>query len=229
MIISCCKDKSTPGIFVEPDLSFSSNDSVYKIPYQNFGGELKYYVNTIAKPGDVIFGYNVNFSSGNSEIRLYFQQRYIIDLLDNENTYFKGLENISIFEPLDTSKYNLSQNEFESMFVVGEKKINQTGYLGTDGGVIVAYQEFQKDCYLSSDYHLAKSKDNYFDIEEFKAINKSDLNNTDKNDLDISPEMFNDATLLYLVKVRFSLTLEDSVTSNTMNIKDGHATFVVYY
>jgi hypothetical protein len=230
ILISCDKNElRTEIIFVEPDLTFNCADSSYNLPYQYIGNECSYYINTIEKPGNVIIGYQVSFRGANNRINIYFQHSFVIDSLENKNDYFKNINlRGSTFSGLDTSQYKLSKKEFESLFVIGKNKINQTGYNGLDGGVIVYFQEdFRNDIYISSEYKSDDLSDNYFYVEEIVPLKLNDVE-TDYKDYDFELMEFNEENSLYLVTLRFDLVLVNTVTSGTMHLQNGHSTFVVH-
>ncbi len=224
---SCEKDVNKSNVFVEPDLKYTSNDVVCHFPYQHFGGEWNYFINTRDMAGSVILGYQMDFS-GIDGIKINLRKKFQINDLDNPSSYFDNPSIMPEHSSLSNDVYQLSENEFQQIIRIGEYEINATGYTGIDEGVIIYQQKnFENSVYIST--HSSGLPNQSFRIDELRKITKRDLANTDGTDMDISPEIFAAYENIYLGKASFNLTLINPGKSDTIKMNQGSMTFVAYY
>jgi len=226
LISSCNKGDSDNFKIVDPKLNCNINNSAVSFPIQKFAEGPNVHLDTKYLPGVIVIS-NFTHFEGNATIGINIQKRFDINSLENSTSLIETEshgDTIQSVACLNTI-YNLSDNEFGSLFKTGNLNIvkNAGSYESYDEDGVVLYYSTNKGTYFSTDFLLTGENNAtpYFQIERVEYLNNFRYKNSNEA---VDPS----SNRAYYVKAKFSLKFVDKVHSDTILIKDANVEFVTY-
>ena len=226
LIASCKKDDSDNVKLVDPVLNYKINDSAAIFEVQNYEAGPNIHLDTKYLPGVIVISNLIHFDN-QANLQINIQKRFQVNSLENSTSLIETQshgDTIIAVTGLNTI-YNLSDNEFGSIFKAGDLSIvkNAGSFESYDAnGVVISYTN-SKGTYFSTDLLLAGENNTspYFNIEKVEY-----LDNFKYKNLNEAVDPMSDKA--YFVTAKFSMKFIDKIHSDTILIKDAKAEFVIY-